>query len=270
MPRKQWSKLRSDAVTAAHNPTADVSYPKSELVQKASRTSGERYKVAVNRGISRDDNTQEKEHSLQSQQQEPNQQQEDHQVSSDDVLSTRKRIRIEKSVDSTQDSSSSAKPSVVFTQVESLQLTPPVKVKHRTMDTTTNTIIPASKDNSPAPAVAGNDGPMKLDNNISRTEAEVLQQHGPLTQLNSIYLSHGESSHDSSITTEEDPAEEKVEEMEDRLRRRREELLQISPGKLALYTRLAECGIDAIDRPFVTCAVKRAQTVVAEWASSFM
>ncbi|KAH9577712.1 hypothetical protein LSM04_000596 [Trypanosoma melophagium] len=268
MPRKQWSKLRSAAVAAAHFPSAYVSHSKSELTQETGSSTNLLRELAVSKRNSRNENTKEKKSFSQPQQKEHKSQEEANQICSEDASFTHKRSRVETSSslsDCTQ-GNTVTRSSMKITLVESMQLRTPVKMKRHETDTRS-----AGSDSSPAIDVStADDGPNEVDN-VSRTEAELLQQHGPLTQLNNLYLTHGESSHDSSITTVEDQTERKeVEEMEDRLQRRREELLQISPGNLALYTRLAECGIDAIDRPFVTCAVKRAQIVVAEWASSFI
>ncbi|EAN90497.1 hypothetical protein C3747_274g21 [Trypanosoma cruzi] len=114
---------------------------------------------------------------------------------------------------------------------------------------------------------------------VSRTEAEVLQQHGPLSQLNSLYaVREGDdtgsstSSHNSTVDDVNDAGGREVGEG-DRERRvycRRRELLEIPPGSLSLYTRLAECGVNALDRPFATCVVRRAQGVMEAWAAGFL
>ncbi|ESL07162.1 hypothetical protein TRSC58_05155 [Trypanosoma rangeli SC58] len=119
---------------------------------------------------------------------------------------------------------------------------------------------------------------------VSRTEVEVLQQHGQLSQLNSLYAAQegsGACSTCSSINSGCDSAvaggvgdgggtEAGEAEEERRVRRRRRELSEISPVSLALYTRLAECGVEAIDRPFATCVVRRARGLMEAWAAGFL
>ncbi|RNF10390.1 hypothetical protein TraAM80_01561 [Trypanosoma rangeli] len=119
---------------------------------------------------------------------------------------------------------------------------------------------------------------------VSRTEAEVLQQHGQLSQFNSLYAvqegsgacsscSSSSSGRDSAVVdriTEGGKAEAGEAEEERRVRRRRRELSEISPVSLALYTRLAECGVDAMDRPFATCVVRRARGLLEAWATGFL
>ncbi|RNF23136.1 uncharacterized protein Tco025E_02884 [Trypanosoma conorhini] len=119
----------------------------------------------------------------------------------------------------------------------------------------------------------------------SRTEAELLQQHGHLSQFNSLYsMPKGSGTHSGSSSSTSGGSEGAVDggvadgggseageaEEERRVRRRRRELSEIPPGSLALYTRLAECGVDAVDRPFATCVVRRAQGVVEAWAAGFV
>ncbi|EKF37650.1 hypothetical protein MOQ_002153 [Trypanosoma cruzi marinkellei] len=114
---------------------------------------------------------------------------------------------------------------------------------------------------------------------VSRTEVEVLQQHGPLSQLNSLYAireggdtGSSNSSHNSTLDDVNDARgrEAREGERERSACCRRRELLEIPPGSLSLYTRLAECGVNALDRPFATCVVRRAQGVMEAWAAAFL
>ncbi|CBH14134.1 hypothetical protein, conserved [Trypanosoma brucei gambiense DAL972] len=83
-------------------------------------------------------------------------------------------------------------------------------------------------------------------------------------------LGHGQPADGTSgaVDSKEEGPGRGIEEASVDARRRR--FMQVPVSRISLYTRLAEGGLDAADRPFVTCVVKHAQSSVSAWVSGFL
>ncbi|KEG11689.1 hypothetical protein DQ04_02361010 [Trypanosoma grayi] len=177
----------------------------------------------------------------------------------------RKRCRGETSPDRRHEVTAVRQPTTCSATVKRVTVMTPAETAHRS-SVGDATLKGAGKNDAVATDA------QKRQESLSLTEAEVLQQHGHLSQLNNLYLpsTRSRSSDRSTVDDEEEVATGKEAcGEEERLRCRREELAQIPAGSLALYTRLAECGVNAMERPFATCVVKRAQDAIAAWAAGF-